>query len=178
MASRRHGFGDGLLEWTRETLAGAPERPLTAREVAAIPEPFRLVLPIAHIRLVARAHNPFALRKILVRRRRIFWPDTPTELDRDPRTLSLLFHELAHVWQYETGRLTAVRYLTDPANWQYRYVPGRPFDGYGAEAQADLIEDWCRVRSGLAPHRFEGAAPDPDWLDSVVPFTSPPRPLG
>ena len=177
MASDRHGFGDGLLEWVRETVFGVAERGLTPSEVAAIPRAFRDVLPLPHIRLVARAHNPFALRKILVRGRTIYWPDTPGELSRDARTLSLLFHELAHVWQYETGRLSALGYITDPANWKYRYAPGGPFDSYGTEAQADLIEDWCRLQSGLPPHRFEGASLHTDWLETVVPFSLPPRSL-
>ena len=174
MASRRHGFRDETLEWLREAVSGVPERGLSNGEVASLPEAFREALPIADICLVARAHNPLALRKILVRGRRIYWPDTPDDLSRNSRTLSLLFHELAHVWQYETGRLTAVSYLTDRANWQYRYKPGGEFDAYGTEAQADLIEDWCRLESGLPPHRFDGEPPDPDWLSGVVPFSRPP----
>ena len=156
----------------------APERGLTPGEVALLPPAFARVLPLGDIRLVGRAHNPFALGKILVRGRRIFWPDVPGDMASSGVGLQgLLAHELAHVWQYETGRLSAAGYLRRPANWVYRYIPGEPFDTYGIEAQADIIQDWWRMRRGLRPVRWNERPPDPGWLEAEVEtaFTRPPR---
>ena len=81
-------------------------------------------------------------------------------------------HELAHVWQYRTKRLSALSYLLDPENWVYRYTvrEGVRLDDYPVEAQADMVEDWFRMRIGLAPARYCGTAPTLDWLEAVVTF--------
>ena len=146
-------------------------RNLTPGERALVPEAFARELPLESVRIVLRAHNPFARNKVLVRGRRIFWPGAPADVSREGAGLqTLLVHELAHVWQYETGRLTAIRYLTDPCNWQYGYRTGAAFESLGTEAQADLVADWWRVRRGLPPLRHIGASPTRDWLESTIPF--------
>ena len=149
-------------------------RSFTPGERALVPETFARELPLSSVRIVLRAHNPFARTKVLVRGRRIFWPGAPEDVSRQGVGLqTLLVHELAHVWQYETGRLTALRYLTDPRNWQYGYAAGSEFESLGTEAQADLVADWWRVRQGLAPLRHIGAPPTRVWLESVIPFGRP-----
>ena len=150
-------------------------RPLTPSERALVPEAFARVLPLDSVRIILRAHNPYARRKVLVRGRRIFWPGASADVSREGAGLqTLLVHELAHVWQYETGRLTAFSYLTDPRNWQYGYRDGAEFESLGVEAQADLVADWWRVCRGLPPLRHIGQPPTREWLESAIPFGRPP----
>lgn len=99
----------------------------------------------------------------------------PDDFTREPLIIqSLLIHELCHVWQYETGRLSAFRYLIDPRNWRYSYRVNSDaeFDDYPTEKQADLLQDWFLLNSGVSPARFDGkgAIPTRDWVNKTVPF--------
>ncbi len=151
-------------------------RHLSTHETAALPEGFTRAFNITSVRLIDRAHNPFAKNKILCRGPDLYWQNAPLDFTREPLILqSLLVHELCHVWQYETGRLTALGYLIDPRNWRYSYrvKQNANFDDYPTEKQADLLQDWFLVNSGTAPLRFEPKTEKPTqaWLNHVVPFS-------
>lgn len=155
----------------------APEtRHLTDAEIRSLPAGFTAKFDIRAVTLIDRAHNPFARNKILCRGPRLYWPNHPRDFTRETLILqSLLVHELCHVWQYETGRLTAVRYLLDPRNWIYSYAVREDavFDDYPTEKQADLLQDWFLVNSGSQPRRYaktNGKFPSKGWLNKVVPF--------
>lgn len=151
-------------------------RYLTRAETDALPPDFTRAFRVNDVELIDRAHNPFAKNKIVCRGPRLFWQDYPTDFTRMPLIIqSLLVHELCHVWQYETGRLTAFRYLINPRNWFYAYDvrENADFDDYPTEKQADLLQDWFLVNSGSLPSRFsphKGSAPNKDWLNRIVPF--------
>ena len=150
-------------------------RHLSPTEIAHLPTEFTQAFDIKSIRLIDREHNPFARNKIVCRGSRLYWQDHPKNFTREPLLIqSLLVHELCHVWQYETGRLTAFRYLIDPRNWRYSYrvKDAANFDDYPTEKQADLLQDWFLANSGAAPLRFDQNGPEPTriWLNSVVPF--------
>ena len=151
-------------------------RHLSTFEIARLPAGFTQEFDIRAVELIDRPHNPFARNKILCRGPELFWQDYPVDFTRTPLiTQSLLVHELCHVWQYETGRLTAFRYLVDPRNWKYSYrvKANADFDDYPTEKQADLLQDWFLVNSAADPARYNknGPLPTKDWLNSVVPFT-------
>ena len=168
------GGSRDLLSWARSVATGADARALMAREIALVPEPLRDALDLSRVRLIDRAHNPFALGKILVRGNDIYWPRTPRDFTSASVAMqSLLIHELAHVLQYATGRLTALGYLTRPENWRYRYEvrEGAQFDDYTVEAQADLVQDWFLMRRGHPPAHHRGKTPTRDWLEGVVDFS-------
>ena len=150
-------------------------RHLTEAEIVCLPAGFTQSFDIRAVQLIDRAHNPLARHKIVCRGPRLYWQNYPKDFTRAPRLIqSLLVHELCHVWQYETGRLTAFRYLIDPRNWKYSYrvIDGADFDGYPTEKQADLLQDWFLVNTGKAPVRYEHTGPIPtkNWLNKVVPF--------
>lgn len=148
-------------------------RHLTQHEQALVPEGFRAELDLDMVRLIPRAHNIFARGKILVRGYYIYWPETPADFTRHDILLqSVLIHELCHVWQYKTGRLTAFRYLVNPANWRYSYVfdPAKSFDDYPIEKQADLLQDWYLMNKGAKPCRYTGEPPTLAQINAVVPF--------
>jgi len=153
----------------------AKTRTLTEREIAALPQGFVSAFDAASVLFLDRTHNPLARNKIVCRGNKLYWPNHPQDFTRMPLIIqSLLVHELCHVWQYETGRLTALRYLTDPRNWVYSYRmrPGAKFDDYPTEKQADLLQDWFLVNRGEDPIRFDdkGPLPTKDWLNNIVPF--------
>jgi len=150
-------------------------RHLSPNEIKALPADFTDAFNIDAVQLIDRPHNPFAQNKILCRGPRLYWPNYPRDFTREtPIIKSLLVHELCHVWQYETGRLSAIRYLLDPRNWIYRYKVSfhAEFDDYKTEKQADLLQDWFLVNSGHNPLRFNtnGQEPTKDWLNEIVPF--------
>ena len=149
-------------------------RPLIPDEIALFPHDFTRQFDIASVRLIDRAHNPFALGKILVRGSRIYWPSAPADFTREPLARqALLMHELCHVWQYATRRLSAWRYLTRPRNWIYGYdIRLRNFDAHAIERQADLLQDWYIINKGDLACRFAEATPRPtrDEINAVVPF--------
>ena len=154
----------------------ANSRHLSPTEIARLPAAFTREFDIGAVQLIDRSHNPFTRNKIVCRGPRLYWQDYPENFSRTPMIIqSLLVHELCHVWQYETGRLTAFSYLIDPRNWRYSYrvKDGANFDDYPIEKQADLLQDWFLVNSGAIPVRFDqnGPTPTKDWLNRIVPFS-------
>lgn len=151
-------------------------RHLTEFEVSALPADFTQSFDIASVKLIDRTHNPFARNKIVCRGPKLYWPNHPQDFTRETHIIqSLLIHELCHVWQYETGRLSAARYLLDPRNWVYSYAfkDDASFDDYPTEKQADLLQDWFLVNSGMKPLRYDrkkSDTPSKEWLNEVVPF--------
>ncbi|ADU14200.1 hypothetical protein [Asticcacaulis excentricus] len=152
------------------------QRPLTPSEIAALPEGLVAAVPVEAVRLIGRAHPLSWLSQtvgrgplIVVRGRRIFWPDLPTDLSARPEVLALLAHELTHVWQYANG-LTVWRYLwRERGCYRYRLTAGKAFTDYGYEQQAAMVEDWVRGLNGLPPRWGHPAEVQP--LTDSLPFS-------
>ncbi len=150
-------------------------RGLTAQEIALFSQSFTKEFEIERVRLINRYHNPFAKRKILVRGYDIYWENYPEDFTIQSLTVrALLMHELCHVWQYATGRLSLWRYITQPKNWFYGYEfnEAQNFDDYPIEKQADLLQDWYIMNHGLPScHHDKGScAPELNQLNSLIPF--------
>ena len=153
-------------------------RPLTAGEIAGLPPGLIAAVPVADVRLAGRHHPGSRASEligrsalIVVRGRRIFWPHLGEDMSGDRVAMSLLAHELVHVWQYETG-MTLWRYVLRAlvqGQYAYAFEPGKAFTAYGYEQQAAMVEDWVRLMSGLAPH-WSCNRIDKAMLESVVPF--------
>ena len=96
---------------------------------------------------------------ILTRGEVIWWPAASSDLSTPgrEREMAVLQHELQHVLDFATGRLTAFRYLTHPRHWTYRWVLGAPWDAYGAEQRAAIAEHLWLMERGLAPGEQLGA---------------------
>lgn len=150
-------------------------RHLSLTEQDLFPISFRHEINIGNIVLINRTHNPFAVGKILARNHRIYWKNYPQDFTQTSvENQAILMHELCHIWQYHTGRLTALRYLTNPHAWAYKYdfSPDKHFDDYPTEKQADLLQDWYRVNRGCDPYCYDDkcAAPTKAQINAVVPF--------
>lgn len=148
-------------------------RALTAKETAALPPGFIRAVPVDDVRLLDREHPISTARRliglepvIIVRGAHIFWPGLVPDLSLNPMHLSLLAHELTHVWQYANG-MTLWRYLWRERG-RYRYR-AQAFDALGYEQQAAMVEDWVRLRCGLHS-RYCSAPVDIVTLDALIPF--------
>lgn len=150
-----------------------PKRPLTAAEIRALPTGLMAAVPLEAVRLIDAHHWVSWLARligsgpqIVVRGRRIFWPHLPANMSDNEVAMSLLAHELVHVWQYETG-MTLWRYIwRERGHYRYR-IDGRPYTDYGYEQQAAMMEDWMRLHAGLPPRYSEVDIPA---LVAILPF--------
>ncbi len=148
-------------------------RLLTSAEIAALPAGLVAAVAVDQVRLVAAHHWVSWLARlvgrgaqIVVRGQRIHWPRLPADMSDNAVAMSLLAHELVHVWQYANG-LTLWRYiLRERGQYHYR-IDGRVYTDYGYEQQAAMVEDWMRLRSGLAPRYGEV---DIAMLKEIIPF--------
>jgi len=75
------------------------------------------------------------------------WSD---DFSTEPLPMRALFvHELVHVWQHQQGINLLLR-RHPLARYRYKLTPGKPFEHYGIEQQACIVEDAYRQReSGL-----------------------------
>lgn len=158
-----------------QTLLPAKSRYLTDHEMNLIPQSLAKEIDLRRVKLIARAHNPLAIGRILCRGYTVYWKNYPEDFTHQSIELqAVLIHELCHVWQYATGRLSALSYICNPKNWVYGYPlkQGTRFDNLPAEQQADLMQDWYRMNNGLPPCRMadSGNCPSPLWINSVIPF--------
>jgi hypothetical protein len=126
----------------------APARALTEREHLLLPPPLAAGVDLSAVRIVPRAHNPYAalMRISVVRGARIFWPGAPAEAATTAERAHLA-HELVHVWQYLALQRTGIELLFSRV-YRYRLDPERPFRAYGFEQQAAIVEDYVRLKAG------------------------------
>ena len=148
-------------------------RPLTAAEINALPTGLLDVVPFAEVRLVDGHHWVSYLARlvgrgpqIVVRGRRIFWPHLPADMSGNAVAMSLLAHELVHVWQYETGMTLWHYILRERGQYHYK-LDGRAYVDYGYEQQAAMMEDWMRLHARLAPRYSEVNIPA---LEAILSF--------
>jgi len=133
------------------------------REAGAQPSLEPRAHPAARVAALWRGGTPILTRggtPILTRGDVIWWPATPPDLSAPghERGMSILQHELQHVLDFATGWLTAVRYLTHPRHWTYRWrlpddasAGGGAWDAFGAEQRASIAERLWLIERGLAP---------------------------
>ena len=99
---------------------------------------------LARLTRVWRGHVP-----ILTRGGRIYWPGALADFSDTPH-MAVLQHELQHVLDFSTGRLSALGYLLNPRNWTYRLPDDWDWRRLGAEPRAVLAERLWRAEQGLS----------------------------
>ncbi|MFN0025508.1 MAG: hypothetical protein ACKVS5_16575 [Parvularculaceae bacterium] len=136
-------------------------RQLTSAERAILPPPLAAGVDFDAVRILGRAHNPYAALMLIsvVRGARIFWPGAPEEAASVTERAHLA-HELVHVWQYQALRRSGLELLFSRV-YRYRVDPARTFLSYGYEQQAAIVEDYVRLTAG-APARWALLA-SPVW---------------
>ncbi|HLK26759.1 MAG TPA: hypothetical protein VKT30_19050 [Caulobacteraceae bacterium] len=146
-----------------------PGRPLTQGEWGSIHPGLALALQQsgASPSVVPRAHPAARVAAlwrgsipVLTRGDAIFWPGAPADLSQSglERRMAVLQHELQHVLDYRTGRLSGLSYLSRPHNWRYEWAGSEDLDWarLGAEQRASMAGRLWLVDRGLAP-ASEGA---------------------
>ena len=145
-------------------------RSLTQGEVNLIPRKLKTAIDPAKVRLVNRAHNPFASGKYMARGNTIYWPGKMPEdfTGASLETQAILMHELCHVWQYKAKRLSAFKYLTSPSHQKYTYVfdAKKTFNDYKTEQQADIVQDWYLTMKKRPASNSRGCMSEKGELDA------------
>jgi len=69
-----------------------------------------------------------------------------------PPTMRALFvHEMTHVWQAQRGGRWYLPLMRHPfCRYVYTLKPGKPFDRYGIEQQAEIVADAFLLACGVA----------------------------
>ncbi len=144
-------------------------RPLTVGEVELARSMFGDAIDYDKVRLVRGKWWPLQPRGIVMAPTGNvhFHPADPRWSDDfSQATLAmqgLLIHELTHVWQTQTRGRYYLPLMRHPfCRYAYELVPGRAFDRYGLEQQAEI------VRHAFLARRGQRLAAVPDL--SLLPF--------
>jgi hypothetical protein len=79
----------------------------------------------------------------------------------------LLIHELCHVWQAQQRGKYYLPLMRHPfCRYRYEIEPGRPFERYGLEQQAEIVRHAFLLRRGYPLSK----APPLEELEAVLPF--------
>ncbi|MHA6718210.1 vgr related protein [Sphingomonas sp. RS6] len=77
----------------------------------------------------------------------------------------LFIHEMAHVWQHQSGLFLPIR--RHPfCRYRYDYEPGKPFDRYGIEQQAEIVRHAFLLAAGMTLH----GKPPAEAYRALLPF--------
>lgn len=85
-----------------------------------------------------------------------FHPDSPQwseDFGREPlHRQGLFIHEMTHVWQTQTRGRFYLPLMRHPfCRYAYQLVPGRSFDWYGLEQQAEIVRHAFLAERGGSP---------------------------
>jgi hypothetical protein len=150
------------------------ERALTSGECALVAEVFGKSIDTEPVRIRRRRWFPFQpTGTVMAPMGHIhFTPACPHYCDNfaaAPLAAQGLFvHEMVHVWQTQTHGRWWLPLMRHPfCRYTYVYEPGRPFNRYGIEQQAELVRHLFMARRG-AP---SPVAPSLQALEALVPFS-------
>ncbi|WP_066797788.1 vgr related protein [Sphingomonas soli] len=77
----------------------------------------------------------------------------------------LFIHEMVHIWQHQQGMFLPLR--RHPfCRYDYAIKPGQPFERYGIEQQAMLVQHLFLIRAGVGV----AGAPPIEQYESILPF--------
>ena len=133
-------------------------RPLTPGEVDLARSVFGDAIDYPAVRMVRRKWWWFQPRDtVMAPTGRIhFHPHSDlwsNDFAREPLHRQGLFvHEMTHVWQTQTRGRFYLPLMRHPfCRYRYQLVPGRPFDRYGLEQQAEIVRHAFLERHGGRP---------------------------
>lgn len=142
-------------------------RALCGAEIAAAQKVFGTRIDYSRVRVFNGKYFPLHLEPwIIAPNGHIYWPGECGDLasGRGSSYAGTLIHEMTHVMQYQSGQnvllrgffLHAARLLTCGIYNPYRftYIPGKPFDAYNIEQQAELARQiYFRVLPNIITNR-------------------------
>ena len=150
-------------------------RPLTAGEVELARSVFGEAIDYGRVRMIRRKWWPFQPRNVVMAptgnihfhpHGHLWSEDFATApLSRQ----GLFIHEMTHVWQSQKRGRFYLPLMRHPlCRYRYDFVPGRPFDRYGLEQQAEIVRHVFMLRKG-----FSFAGRELAKLESLLPFSVP-----
>jgi hypothetical protein len=133
----------------------APSRPLTAAERSLAASVFGDSIDYDPVRIVRRAWWPFQPKNIVMapcgnihfHRQSHLWSD---DFGKEPlHAQGLFIHEMTHVWQAQLRGKFYLPLMRHPfCRYHYEFRPGRAFERYGLEQQAEIVRHVFLLRSG------------------------------
>lgn len=183
----------GILPLLAALVAPSPShgRPLTDGERAFLAPLFRDGVDYDAVRVVrGRAFPLQGPRTIVTLGRAIYVPAAVYVSDyanAAAERRAILVHEVAHVWQYESGIAViagAIRAFVASGGrytraYRYSLAPERDLIEYGIEQQASILEHYFLARRARAEARFAGVLrrflADPRYPRRPPPGRSPRR---
>jgi hypothetical protein len=148
----------------RATPAVMVVRPLTPGEIELARSVFGQAIDYSKVRLIIGKWWPFhppgaamaPMGNIYFHPDRGGWSEdfSKESLERQ----GFFIHELTHVWQTQKGGRFYLPLMRHPfCRYTYRLKPGRPFDRYGLEQQAEIVRHLFLAERGMpvtaAPRR-------------------------
>jgi len=149
------------------------ERPLTPGEAEMVRQAFGDAIALAPVRLRRRRFFPFQPRAtVMAPMGHIhFHPAGPHWRDDFAAASlpmqALFIHEMVHVWQAQQRGRWWLPLMRHPfCRYDYTFVPGKPFEQYGIEQQAELVRHAFLASRGLPVK----GAPPLDQVALILPF--------
>jgi len=132
------------------------ERRLTSGEIAIARTIFGDAINYENVQIRRRKWFPFQPRKVtMAPQGHVHFHPHGTAYCDDFSAESLirqglLVHELTHVWQAQMrGKWYLVLHRHPFCRYDYALKPGRPFEAYGIEQQAEIVKHAFWLRHGL-----------------------------
>ena len=159
------------------------DRPLTPTERALAASMFGAAVDYDAVRICHRRWWPFQPRHVTMAPDGNLWfhPQAEHYCDDFCATPSLalqghFLHEMTHVWQAQTHGRWYLPLRRHPfCRYDYVFEPGRPFDRYGLEQQAEIVRHAFLLRRG----RAVAGKPGREAYEALLPFAPgeapPPR---
>jgi hypothetical protein len=148
-------------------------RSLTSGEVRLAKSKFGDAINYRDTAIVHGSYIPFA--RSMTPNGKMYYPgiDYSSDYSREGVGLQGKFiHEMTHVWQFQTGRSTLSFGLAHIFHGQYKYIPvknpARPFQNYGIEQQAMIMQDYFMLERGYPTN--DQPQPSLEWYQTVTPF--------
>ena len=152
-------------------------RGLTPVAVAAVRGVFGAASDHGRVRVHARKWWPFQPRGVTMAPDGDLWfhPDGGlfcADFCESPLHIQGHFiHEMTHVWQAQRSGKWWLPLMRHPfCRYGYDVVPGKPFERYGIEQQAEIVRHLFLMRSGLSVTN----KPPLDVYEALVRFSSTP----
>jgi hypothetical protein len=142
-------------------------RPLTSGEIDLCRSVFGGAIDYSRVELVEGKWWPFHPRGAAMAPTGHIWfhpqgGGWSDDFSKEPiRRQAFFIHEMTHVWQAQKGGRFYLPLMRHPfCRYSYELKPGKPFDRYGLEQQAEIVAHRFLADRGVDT----AAAPPPDLL--------------
>jgi hypothetical protein len=132
-------------------------RPLTTQEITLAGSMFGRAIDYQRVRVHERKWWPLQPRDVTMAPDGDLWFHPQGGLfcadfcDSPLHIQGHFLHEMTHVWQAQRSGKYWLPLMRHPfCRYAYEVVPGRPFDRYGIEQQAEIVRHIFLLRQGVA----------------------------